>query len=167
MKNKKIIIWILIIVVGIFGLLWLSGGKKASLPTENQLRSESLLTASISDYDFGVISMEKGNVSKSFIVSNPSENDVRIDSVVTSCMCTTAYIINNNKKIGPFGMPGHGESVPKANEIIKAGQEMTIEVIFDPAAHGPQGVGQAERFIYLVDEKGSVLQLKITANVTL
>lgn len=167
MKNKTTIIWTVIIISGALGLLWWGGSNKASLPTESQLRSASVLTAPIVSRDFGVISMKNGNVRTSFAVINPSQNEIRIDSIVTSCMCTTAYIANGDAKKGPFGMPGHGAPVPKANEIMKAGEEKIIEVVFDPAAHGPAGVGLAERYIYLVDETGGVLQLEIKAEVTL
>ncbi|MBI2065713.1 MAG: DUF1573 domain-containing protein [Candidatus Zambryskibacteria bacterium] len=167
MKNKTIIIWIAIIIIGIFGLLWLGGGNNASLPTESQLQRESLLTAPVSSHDFGSISMESGSVGVSFVVTNSSQEDTRIDSIVTSCMCTTAYIMDGDVKKGPFGMPGHGATVPKVNEIMQAGEERVVEIIFDPAAHGPAGVGLAERYVYLIDETGGVLQLKITANVTL
>ncbi|MEK7461748.1 MAG: DUF1573 domain-containing protein [Patescibacteria group bacterium] len=167
MKNKTLIILVLI-VLGIIALfLWKGDNGTAVLPAESQIDSGSILTAEKNSYDFGTISMKDGSVTTTFVVSNKTENDLRVDTVVTSCMCTNAYIVDAQGKRGPFGMPGHGNEVPRANEIIKAGEEKTIEVVFDPAAHGPLGVGPIERQIYLVDEKGGALQLEIKAMVTL
>lgn len=166
MKNKSLIIWVLIIVGILAFLLWRGGGT-AVLPVDSQIDAGSVLTTESDSYDFGTISMKDGTVSKTFVVSNKTLNDLRIDSVVTSCMCTVAYIVDGQNKKGPFGMPGHGNEVPRANEIIKAGEDRIIEVVFDPAAHGPLGVGPIERQVYLVDENGGALQLEIKAMVTL
>ncbi len=118
-------------------------------------------------YDFGSISMKDGNVQKEFTITNISGKDVRVTSVVTSCMCTTAYIVRPDGGVnGPFGMPGHGGSVPPANEDILAGESRIIRVIYDPNAHGPAGVGAIDRFITLTDESGGVLRLEIRAVVT-
>lgn len=166
MKNTIIIGTI--IVLGLIVLMfWQKGVSTATLPVNKQIQKGSVLTSNEKDYDFGTISMKDGNVSTTFVVVNGTENDLRIDSVVTSCMCTTAYIVKEEGRKGPFGMPGHNEVVPRANEIIKAGEEWTIEVIFDPAAHGPEGAGLVERNVYIVDEQGGALELNFTANVTL
>ncbi|OHB00965.1 MAG: hypothetical protein A3E94_00875 [Candidatus Zambryskibacteria bacterium RIFCSPHIGHO2_12_FULL_44_12b] len=165
--KKNLIITIVLILVFLSLLYFGKGNKTAVLPVDNQIKSGSLLNAGETKYDFGLISMKDGVVKRLFTVSNDTANDVRVDSVVTSCMCTNAYIVNGEDKRGPFGMPGHGNTVPKANEIIKTGEKRVIEVVFDPAAHGPEGVGVAERYVYLVDEKGGALQLEIKAEVTL
>ena len=173
MKTKQVITWTLI-VVGMFGLLYFAG-KNVSNPQSKKIGAEnelvntntSQLIAEEELYDFGTISMKNGNVSKVFKISNLSEGDVNLMSISTSCMCTVAYIMgqDGNKK-GPFGMPGHGGAVSKANEIIKAGETRDIEVVYDPNAHGPSGVGKIDRFVYLEDSNGNKLQFEIKANVT-
>ena len=118
--------------------------------------------------------MKDGNVSKVFRVTNSGTADVNLTDVSTSCMCTAAYILRDDgSKLGPFGMPGHGGTggMPgrgngKAGEIILAGESRDIEVVYDPNAHGPTGVGIIDRFIYLEDENGNKLQFEIKANVT-
>ena len=81
-------------------------------------------------------------------------------------MCTAAYIVRGDgEKKGPFSMPGH-RPVPKAKEIIKAGESRGIEVVYDPNAHGPAGVGMINRFVYLEDREGNKMQFEIKANVT-
>lgn len=123
------------------------------------------LTTEESVFDFGAISMAAGNVSHSFRVKNASAAPVKIAKIYTSCMCTTATYINGDKKMGPFGMPSHGVQ-PKINQIVEPGAEVQIEVVFDPAAHGPAGVGKIERAVYLEGESGLLLQLGFSAVVT-
>lgn len=148
--------------------MWKGGGTAtAVLPVNSQLEKGSQLATETAPYDFGTISMEDGNVTTSYVVTNSTDANIRVDSIVTSCMCTTAYLVTESDRKGPYGMPGHGNTVPRANEIIKAGEKWTIEVVFDPAAHGPLGVGLAERYVYLIDEKGGALELEFKANVTL
>jgi len=51
------------------------------------------------------------------------------------------------------------------NDTIKAGETREIEVVFDPNAHGPAGVGLIERVVRL--EYGEkTLELNIKAVVT-
>jgi len=126
----------------------------------------SALVSSQQLNDFGTISMKNGNVSKDFVVSNPTKTAVIINSVSTSCMCTSALIVEadgNNK--GPFGMASMGGNVT-ANETIGPGESRTIRVVYDPNAHGPAGVGQIDRFVTLTDTSGGSLQLEIKATVT-
>ena len=88
-----------------------------------------------------------------------------INKMYTSCMCTTATLIINGKIFGPYGMQGHG-FIPKINEALAPGEEAQIEAIFDPAAHGPAGVGPIERLIYIESSNAPTLELTISAVVT-
>ena len=111
-------------------------------------------------------SMAKGKVNYVFSVLNPTDKDIFVPSVTTSCMCTKANIIKpDGSRKGPFGMPSMGY-VPRADETINPGQTMQVEAVYDPAAHGPAGVGSIDRFIYLEDSTGATLRLEIKANVT-
>ena len=127
--------------------------------------AKSRLTASETVYDFGTISMKNGNVTKEFTVTNSTTQDIIIKTILTSCMCTKAFIVepDGNTK-GPFSMPGMGY-VPPANELIKAGESRIIRVVYDPNAHGPAGVGMIDRFINLSDDAGGAIQLEIKALV--
>lgn len=154
----------MLVALGIFGLMWWGRSGQAS-PPDLSRSSTSALVSAATLYDFGSISMKNGTVEKLFEVTNPTDRDIMIESVTTSCMCTNAYIVNGTSRRGPFGMPGHG-TVPKANEVIKAGETRSIAVVYDPAAHGPAGVGPIDRFVYLTDSSGGTLQLEIMANVT-
>lgn len=171
-KTISIIAVVLLIFIGLF--VWGyagKGGTTASVqnaPGVRQLAdtSKSALTASETFYDFGTISMKNGNVTKEFRIDNPTDRDITVSTVLTSCMCTTAFIVLPDGSIkGPFRMPGMGY-VPPANEVIKAGESRVIRVVYDPNAHGPAGVGRIDRFVTLTDSSGGVVQLEIKALVT-
>lgn len=115
-------------------------------------------------FDFGTISMAAGNVSHSFRIKNSGADAVAINKIYTSCMCTSASLIVGDLKLGPFGMAGHG-FIPKINRALAPGEEASLEIVFDPAAHGPAGVGTIQRVIYLETSAGRQT-LEITANVT-
>ena len=175
--HKKTIVSILIILAGITGLVFWSksvdsgkieeigSGKYHLAKTDGS--NADVLIAEEKFYDFGTISMKNGNVSKIFKVTNNSAKDIKVPSVTTSCMCTTAYIVREDgSRKGPFGMPGHGGAVPRANEILKAGGSMDIEVVYNPNAHGPAGVGLIERAVFLKDENDNVVEFKFKVKVT-
>ena len=169
-KNKYIIVGGIAAAVLIAGI-WLArpaspvaerGDPGGSSPVP---AGASVLAAEVSSFDFGTISMAKGTVSRTVTVKNTGAGTVTIGKMYTSCMCTTATLSLNGKRFGPYGMPGHG-FVPTINEKIGAGEEATVEVVFDPAAHGPSGVGKIERSIIIENDAGEPLELGFTANVT-
>ena len=162
--NIKVIVSILIgTIVVIGGFIWssqqLSGlaGQPSSDPSA--LVSDSQL------YDFGTISMAKGEVAHSFKVRNTSQESLSIKQVYTSCMCTLAEVKIGEKTYGPFGMQGH-DGATATNIELSPGQEVELNAIYDPNAHGPAGVGAIDRYLYLQDEKGAQLRIEIKANVT-
>lgn len=167
MNNKTTVIWAGIILIVLVAFFWFGEGGGAALLVDRQLDIDSALSAEQTNFDFGNIVMGDGKVRTSFMVVNNTTDEIKVDSVVTSCMCTEVFIINGDQRRGPYGMPGHGLVVPRANEVIAPGEEREIEVVFDPAAHGPAGAGFSERHVYLVDDEGGVLTLIITAVVTL
>jgi len=163
--NKTILATILV-AVGLLGFMWWGKSIQETAATSGGAGAISALTASEKLYNFGAISMKNGKVTKEFTVTNPGDGDIFIRSLVTSCMCTSAFIVepDGNTK-GPFGMPGMGY-VPPANETIQPGESRVIRVVFDPNAHGPAGVGVIDRVVTLTDKSGGELQLEIKAIVT-
>ena len=157
------------VIVGLF--IWGYAGRAGTAASVQGAsgaasNAKSALTAPQTFYDFGTIRMENGNVTKEFTVTNPTDKDITVSTVLTSCMCTTAFIVGADYKLkGPFSMPGMGY-VPPANETIKPGESRIIRVVYDPNAHGPAGVGQIDRFVTLTDASGGTLQFEIKALVT-
>ena len=167
---KNIAIYIIAVIAIIGGLVWLTRPDKSG--ADANYGASSLQTAE-GEYDFGTISMAKGKVSKIFAVKNASAQAAFIEKIYTSCMCTEASLIKSSpstssgqtSRFGPFGMPGHG-LVPKVNQTLNPGEETQVEVVFDPNAHGPAGVGAIERIVYVEEKERLPLELKIKAMVT-
>lgn len=164
---KTSYIGILIGVAFFVGILWYAkptprnnNNKQASVKN-----SAGSLSAEENSFDFGTVSMQAGKVNHAFKIKNSGSAPVTLEKLYTSCMCTTALLRVNDKEFGPYGMPGHG-FIPKINYELKPGEETTIEAVFDPAAHGPAGVGKISRTIILEQNDSKSLELNFSALVT-
>jgi hypothetical protein len=115
-------------------------------------------------YDFGNVSMAAGKVSHKFRIRNAGETATTITKLYTSCMCTEATLITPAGRKGPFGMPGHG-TMPSISERLAPGAEAQVEIVFDPAAHGPAGIGLTERIISIKSGPDQPLELRFSAMV--
>ena len=165
--NPKNITTFFLVLIGLFGLMWWARPAQTSVSTPPATSATSgSLTTLEKFYDFGTISMADGNVEKLFTITNSSNQEVKLEGMSTSCMCTTAYLESPTGEKGPFGMPGHGGGATRANEIIKASESRVVRVVYDPNAHGPAGIGPVDRFIYLTEASGETLELEIKAIVT-
>ncbi len=175
--NKTTVIGIVIAILVLGGVVWLARPKppgeggiarpdsQIGNSTSTSQNSNGALNAEEANFNFGTISMAAGKVSHSFKIKNPGREPVNIGKMYTSCMCTTAALIIGGKQFGPYGMPGHG-FIPKINESINPNEEANVEVVFDPAAHGPAGVGRIQRSITIENNAGQALELGFTALVT-
>ena len=164
-KTNWIFVGIFLFVVLIAGAFAMSSSSAdPNKQQAGQAPTASQLAAAETFFDFGTISMAKGEVAKSFVVKNPTANTIIAKKLYTSCMCTKASLTQGNLKVGPFGMPSHGGIVPISVEITP-GAEAQVEAVFDPAAHGPSGVGPISREVYLETSDGGKLTLGFKANV--
>ena len=127
--------------------------------------SAGRLAALTMKYNFGSISMARGKVSHRYLIRNTGAGPILIRKIYTSCMCTTATLVKGARRSDPFGMPGHG-LIPTINEPMKPGEDALIEVVFDPAAHGPAGIGPVNRVVTVENSGGRPLELVLAANVT-
>ncbi|MEK7512412.1 MAG: DUF1573 domain-containing protein [Patescibacteria group bacterium] len=157
-------VWVIIItsvltVIIVAGISWV--GKVGKDNKINLLTSQ--LQAVESSYDFGSISMANGKVTKIFSIMNNTAQSITVKKLYTSCMCTKATLIKEGESFGPFGMPAHG-FIPEVNTNIESNQEAQVEVVFDPAAHGPAGVGPIGREVILETSDGKIT-LSFKANV--
>ncbi|OHA79410.1 MAG: hypothetical protein A2747_03195 [Candidatus Yonathbacteria bacterium RIFCSPHIGHO2_01_FULL_44_41] len=127
----------------------------------------SALVSEEKSFDFGIVSMAKGKVEHSFKVRNTGSTSVKIFKIYTSCMCTEATLVNGASRKGPFGMPGHS-GLSSLSELVGPGEVVSIEVLVDPAAHGPQGTGPAKKIIYIDTDSATTptLKLELDINVT-
>jgi hypothetical protein len=115
-------------------------------------------------YDFGTISMSAGKVSHRYPIRNTGNSAITIRKIYTSCMCTEATLVTAQGRQGPFGMPGHGV-IPGIYETIPPGGSALVDVRFDPAAHGPAGIGPTDRVVTIRSDEAPPLTLRFTAMV--
>ena len=169
MKNSKVLIYFVAAAL-VIGALYLAGKSFSSDKTatatipKNTAVGTTTLSSGENSFDFGKISMSKGKVTHQFELKNVGSAPVIVRRIYTSCMCTSATLIRGNNRVGPFSMPGHGFN-PGIEEAIAPGEKVALEVVFDPAAHGPAGVGPIERQVRVETDSGFV-ELGIKTLVT-
>jgi hypothetical protein len=164
MTSKIIIVITAVVLIGVGFVAFQSSDEIA---TEVEVRSE--LVAENAFYDFGTIVMKDGIVNTDYKLTNTGNETVTIGKVYTSCMCTTATIIEETgNEIGKFGMPGHRGIRSQANSEVAPGSSVIVKAFYDPAAHGPSGVGLAQRSIYLDTDSTATpkIELRLKAMVT-
>lgn len=163
MQENKVIAAIVIGTVVLMGLgVFLA--TKASKGQEIKENSEAKAVITEKTYDWGEIGINNGKVEHEFEIKNDGTSDLVLSGVTTSCMCTTAQLILDDQSSPIFGMH------TKSNYSLKvpAGKSAKLKVIFDPAYHGPNGVGAITRQIKVLtnDPANSELEFVATAQVT-
>lgn len=161
MKNTLTTIAISITFFG--GILWLAWPRQA--PDAEMAMTEGVLVASVSFHDFGTTSMTDGKVSHEYLLMNEGTEAVKVGKIYTSCMCTSAALLIGDRHFGPYGMAGHG-FIPRVNETLAPGESAQLMITFDPAAHGPAGVGKVNRSITVEQDGAAPLVVSFTAEVT-
>jgi len=165
-KIKKVAIFLvpsLIVVAGLtFAIVKYSAAPPSAAIGQN---GTPKIEVNPKEYDAGLVSMAAGLVKKTYEIKNAGTSDLEIDDIRTSCHCTTATLQVGQTKSGEFGMDG----TKFWSQKIPAGQTGYLEVIFNPAFHGPQDTGQAVRAVYLStnDPQNRQAEIRLIANVTL
>lgn len=161
-KIKKIISILLLWIVVAGGITWGIIGYSSQKQNGNSGVPEIAIDSF--EYDFGTVSMAEGMVKHVFKIRNVGQSDLRINRIWTSCMCTTARLRVNGKTSPEFGM--HSASMLWSQKISPR-QTAYLDVVFNPAYHGPQGTGAIVRVIYLStnDPKNGNIKVKLTGNV--
>lgn len=168
--NKTVVIGAVLVVLVLAAIIMAvkpnqgGGNVTTAAPARPASYSAGALTARERDFDFGSISMAAGKVSHRYWFRNASSAPVLISKIYTSCMCTTATLVKGGRIINNYGMSGHGYT-PSVNETIAPNEDALIEAVFDPAAHGPSGIGPTERFVTIENDAGQPLELRFIANV--
>jgi hypothetical protein len=152
--NKFTIIIIIFAIAIITSAIIISNGKKS----ESNQQIASVISVDRESHDFGEIEIFAGKVETTYILTNEGEQDVIIKSAITSCMCTEG-IIGKMK----FGM----HSATGGYVVIPAGGEETLTAIYDPLAHGPDGVGKITRELTVKTNSITTpeITVKLSANV--
>lgn len=156
-------------VVGLVAVLFVRGGQNRAEPAvlSDNIPSDGVVTVENDAHDFGTISMGDGDVVHVYELKNRSSEPVTLGEIYTSCMCTTAqakYEDGTESKVA--GMRGHGAATA-LNRAIQPGESFQVEAVFDPAAHGPSGVGPVNRVVYVQtnSREKQMIELKFEATV--
>ncbi|MBI2338096.1 DUF1573 domain-containing protein [Candidatus Daviesbacteria bacterium] len=162
MTDKKIIIASVLITALILGggVFFLSKSETSANIATSQNAEASV---DQKNFDWGQINMKAGNVSKTFTIKNSGTEILKLYKIRTSCHCTKARV-----KIGSTTSPFFGmNTVSSWTGEIPPGQEAELEVIFDPAYHGPQGVGPINRLVSIEtnDKSNSRIEFSLTGTV--
>lgn len=153
--NKYIIGTVILTIVLILGAKYYGESTNRSKIAASAASAISVVEP---PYDFGDIDIFGGKVRTTYTLKNDGVEDVTITSAETSCMCTEGEIAGLT-----FGM--HGSEVKSV--VIRAGGEELVTAIFDPLAHGPDGVGPVTRELMLKTNSTETpeVRLKFSANV--
>src|SRR3989339_1528292 len=153
-----------IIIIVLFVLILIVGGIIVGAIMDASDTSNGGVAKIVIDsnrYDFGTISMADGLPRHTFTIKNEGTADLDISQISTSCMCTSAILSVDGQDSPKFGM----HSNPTFwSQSIAPGQTATLEVIFDPLAHGPDAIGPITRGItgYSNDNGGKNVPFQLT-----
>lgn len=143
MGDKKIIIGVVFVTILILvgGVFLLSGGSSTSTTIAVSQNTKAEIDSKT--FDWGNIPLKGGNVSKTFTIRNTGTDILKLTNIKTSCHCTKAQVKIDDTTSPSFGM----NSVSSWIGEVPPGQEAQLEVVFDPAYHGPQGAGPINRLV--------------------
>lgn len=137
----------------------------ARMGATTQVTADEQVSMAVAEnrYDWGTIDINGGTVSKSFAVENKGSTPLKLYDVKTSCMCTTAQLKTAGQTSKKFGMHEKNSSVFEVNP----GETAELIVEFDPAFHGPSGVGPISRTVTMNtnSEDNPTLSFQLAANV--
>tara|TARA_B100000745_G_C20148595_1_gene393826 strand:+ start:1353 stop:1835 length:483 start_codon:yes stop_codon:yes gene_type:complete len=139
MTNKTIIYLAIAILIG-GGLIWLTSQSSETPSPTAATGTTASLKAEVSQYDFGTIDINGGDVTTEFPVTNTGEEPIIVVDGTTSCACTSA-------EIEGVGFDMHKGMNSKVT--IEPGETKTLTATYDPLFHGPNGTGKITREVIL------------------
>ncbi len=143
MNDKKIIIGLIVITVLILGGGIFVLSSTATAPAKITASQNAKAEVSQKTFDWGNIPYSGGNATKAFTIKNIGTDVLKLSGIKTSCVCTKAQISVDGKTSPYFSMHSTSSWVGE----VAPGKEAELTVIFDPAFHGPTGVGPIERLV--------------------
>lgn len=143
-KEAKILFGSLIFTfLLIVGLSFLFSGN------DKVLEEVKGVEAAPASYEMGDVPIDGGIVTREYTVKNNTAEELTLRKVATSCMCTEAKVVMGEEETIYYGMEHATDKNPPVNMSFAPGEEAKVIVNFDPAAHGPEGVGPFERDVWL------------------
>ena len=140
----------LAVVVGLAFFLSAKGSQEKTLVT-TEVQG---IQAAVTNYNLGEVPINGGIVTKEYEIKNTSGKDMELKKIATSCMCTSASVKIGDDETRFFSMEMGGDKNPLISTRLKKDETAKVTVRFDPAAHGPQGVGPFDRIVWLYFDAG-------------
>lgn len=160
--SDSFVIWIIVVTVLILGGAVYFGSK---IGLSAQVTTDSQVSVAVKEnrFDWGTIDINGGIVSKTFTITNEGSAPLKLYEVKTSCTCTTAQLKTADQTSKKFAM--HDRNT----DVFEVQPQETAELVitFDPAFHGPSGVGPASRVVTINtnDVENPTLTFQLMANV--
>lgn len=145
--DKKFTILIVLAMLGIFGgAIFISSSSKTETKAVLSKANGAKISIDHKEKKVGNIGYSNGILYHVFPIKNTGTKNLEIANMFSSCMCTKTYL-NIAGKDGPsFGM--RGASVPSSwVGVLKPGESGEVIAAFNPAYHGPSGVGEVARTV--------------------
>ncbi|MDO8487374.1 MAG: DUF1573 domain-containing protein [Candidatus Curtissbacteria bacterium] len=159
-KNLIFIIAFITLIVLIGGVFLVS--KTTQSPQVAGFQDAKAYVIDATSFDWGNIPMNGGLMTKTFTIKNTGTDTLKLLNIKTSCHCTKAHVTIDGKKSPDFGMDGISSWVGE----VTPGKEAKLTAIFDPAYHGPQGVGPMNRFVSVETNDRGISKLAFTLTGT-
>ncbi|MEK7457898.1 MAG: DUF1573 domain-containing protein [Patescibacteria group bacterium] len=142
MKSVILIISILLITtLLLIGVAY--GFTKVSQKQVVPPSAGALVEVDKTSVDWGQIQYNGGKVKATYRITNNGTETLKLYGATTSCACTIGTITTNGQISPPFGM-----HAPLTTTIeVSPGKDAIVEALFDPAFHGPGGIGPISRTI--------------------
>lgn len=145
-KLNRLAYFVFASTILILGLgVWLISRPTAGSQLGTAVSAGAKAEVGATDFDWGNIDYGGGDVIAEFDIKNSGAAPLSLSEVSTSCMCTTAQVIINGQNSPFFGMHQKSSWVGR----IPVGGQAKLKVVFDPAFHGPQGVGPVTRQVVM------------------
>lgn len=136
-----------LLIIGATAILFIGGvfflGKEPAGSVALSKNAAAVFSTDHDRYEWGNIEYEGGKASHRFTIKNDGTADLSIANLKTSCMCTTVQFLSPAGNSPVLAM--HQKS--QWQGTLTPGNVADIDVVFDPAFHGPQGVGPIERVV--------------------
>lgn len=138
-KTRKMVSWGLIIfavaIIAYVFVGFLTSEKKPDVKYSKGDENVPRIQVTPQYYDFGDVSVRKGTVVALLTVKNVGKNDLIIDYMETSCMCTEASLVVDGKEGPKFGMRMHGTNPVNWWKSIPPGGTAKLKVYYNPKVH--------------------------------
>lgn len=161
MSNNKLVI---IILVSVLALVVVSSyvTNKFRTPEGVEASENARVEFGETRKDRGEVKINQGLLVTDFLIKNVGSDPLILYDVSTSCMCTVATIEIDGVSSPEFKM---GERSSYTAMVLPGGTA-TVKLIFDPAFHGPNGVGPVTRQVMMRTNDSSQPKLEFIISAT-